>query len=302
MSSVSSQAELLHTSIYTKKNEEQIFNIISSTSLSDRISISRYYKGAYDTSLFSDLESKIGGDFGYCAAQCFLSPIEFCLHHLKLGLNKSKEETVFEILTSKNSDELKIIEKVYKMDTGLDLRAELSKKFKGTISKNLLLLFDTPRSTNTNPRKNECERLAKVLGETDFKNWVEDEKLFKEIFVQKSPEELVLIARYYYKNTGHNMSEIIDKKLKGNNQKLIKEILYNNIMPHELFAEKVNLAIKGLGTNEELLTRVLVSRCEIDMPLIKEMYEYKYNVEMKKDIEDDTSGMYMKICLFLAGK
>ena len=29
----------------------------------------------------SDIQSKIGGDFGYLAAQMFLSPIEFCLHH-----------------------------------------------------------------------------------------------------------------------------------------------------------------------------------------------------------------------------
>ena len=302
MSSISSQAELLHSSIFTKKNEEQIFNIIASTTLSDRISISRYYKGAYDSSLFSDLQSKIGSDFGYCAGQCFLSPIEFCLHHLKLGLKKDDETTIFEILTSRTSEELKIIEKVYKMDTGLDLRAELSKKFKGIISRNLLLLFDIQRSTNTNPRKNECERLGKLLAETDIKNWVEDEKIFKEIFVQKSPEELVLIARYYYKNTENNITDIIDKKLKGNNQKLIKEKLYNNIMPHELFAEKINSAIKGLGTNEELLSRVLVSRCEIDMPLIREIYEYKYNIELKKDIEDDTSGIYMKLCIFLAEK
>ena len=301
MSSISSQAELLYASIFTKKNEEQIYKIITNNTLSDRISISRYYKGAYDSSLFSDIQSKIGGDFGYCAGQMFLSPIEFCLHHLKLGLKKN-DDTVFEILTSKNSEELKIIEKIYKMDTGLDLKNEISKKFKGIISKNLLLLFDIPRSINTNPRKNECERLSKLLAETEIKNWVEDEKIFKEIFVQKSPEELVLIARYYYKTTGNNMLEIIDKKLKGKNQKLIKELLYNNIMPHELFAEKINSAIKGLGTDEETLTRVLVSRHEIDMPLIREIYEYKYNVEMIKDIEDDTSGMYQKLCMFLAGK
>ena len=33
--------------------------------------------------------------------------------------------------------------------------------------------------------------------------------------------------------------DIIDKKTKGKNQILLREILYNNIMPHELFAEKI---------------------------------------------------------------
>ena len=68
MSSTSEQAELLHSSIFDKKNEDAIYDLITKTSLSDRISISRYYKGAYNSSLFNDINTKIGGDFGYCAA------------------------------------------------------------------------------------------------------------------------------------------------------------------------------------------------------------------------------------------
>ena len=231
----------------------------------------------------------------------FLSPIEFCLHHLKLGL-KNDYETVLEILTSKTNEELKVIEKVYKLDTGNELRNDIMKEYKGIIGKNLILMFDTARSNNSKLRKNECERLAKLLIEKEPKLWVEDEKIFKDIFLMKSPEELVLIARYYFNITKNNLIETINDKLKDKNQLLLKEILFNNIMPHELFAEKLNLAIKGIGTNEEILSRVLVSRYEIDMPLIKEMYEYKYNISLKDHIIDDTSGMYQKLCLFLVSK
>ena len=301
MSSISEQADLLHSSLFQKKDEEAIYDLITKTSLSDRISISRYYRGAYNSSLFSDIQSKIGGDFGYLAAQMFLSPIEFCLHHLKLGLKKDFE-TVLEILTSKTNEELKVIEKVYKLDTGNDLRNDILKEYKGVIGKNLVLMFDTPRSNNSRLRKNECERLAKLLVEKEPKLWVEDEKIFKDIFLMKSPEELVLIARYYFNITGNNLAEVADKKLKDKNQLLIKEILFNNIMPHELFAEKIYSSMKGIGTNEEKLSRALVSRCEIDMPLIREMYEYKYNSPMKEDIIGDNSGMYQKLCVYLAEK
>ena len=301
MSSISEQVDLLHSSLFKKKNEETIYDLITKTSLSDRISISRYYRGAFNSSLFSDIQSKIGGDFGYLAAQMFLSPIEFCLHHLKLGLKKDFE-TVLEILTSKTNDELKVIEKVYKLDTGNDLRNDILKEYKGVIGKNLVLMFDTVRSNNSRLRKNECERLAKLLVEKEPKLWVEDEKIFKDIFLMKSPEELVLIARYYFNITGNNLAEVADKKLKDKNQLLIKEILFNNIMPHELFAEKIYSSMKGIGTNEEKLSRALVSRCEIDMPLIREMYEYKYKTPMKEDIIGDNSGMYQKLCVYLAEK
>ena len=96
--------------------------------------------------------------------------------------------------------------------------------------------------------------------------------------------------------------DVIEKKTKGKNQMLLKEILYNNIMPHELFAEKIYLAIKGAGTDEDTLSRALVSRCELDMAAIRDMYQTKYKIVMKDDIIDDTSGSYQKLCVFLGEK
>ena len=106
----------------------------------------------------------------------------------------------------------------------------------------------------------------------------------------------------YLKITGNNLMDIIDKKTKGKNQILLREILYNNIMPHELFAEKIYLAVKGAGTNEEILSRALVSRCELDMAAMRDIYLTKYKVAMKEDIIGDTSGSYQKICIFLSEK
>jgi hypothetical protein len=299
--SVSELAEKLHTNLYGPKKDDIILQITMNTNISNRISISQYYKAAYEKSLFEDIKSKISGDFGYCAAQMFLTPLEFCLHHLKIGLKKGNE-CAFEMLTSKTPEELKIIENAYRRSTGNELKDDIKKVFSGSVGNNLLNLFDTPRLSNPKPRKNECEKYANKLIEKDPKNWVDDESLFKEIFIQRSPEELILIARFYLKSTGNNLLDVIEKKIKGKQQMLLKEILYNNIMPHELFAEKIYLAIKGAGTNEEILTRALVSRCELDMPLMREIYQFKYNISMKDDIIGDTSGSYQTLCVSLSEK
>ena len=301
MSNISETAENLHAILYGKKSDDVVLNAVMSNNLQNRIAIAQYYKATYETSLFDDIKNKISGDFGYCAAQMFLSPLEFCIHHLKLGLKKGNE-CVMEMLTSKTPEELKIIEDAYRKDTGKELKTDITKTFGGAIGKDLLNLFTTKRISNPKPNKRECEKYANKLAETDIKNWTEDENLFKEIFIQRSPEELILIARYYLKNTGNNLIDIIEKKVKGKNQTLLKEILYNNIMPHELFAEKIYLAIKGAGTNEEILSRALVSRCELDMAAMRDIYLTKYKVAMKEDIIGDTSGSYQKICIFLSEK
>ncbi len=98
------------------------------------------------------------------------------------------------------------------------------------------------------------------------------------------------------------MIDTIEKKTKGKSQSLLKEIIYNNIMPHELFAEKAYLAMKGLGTDEEMLSRALVSRCELDMPAMRDIYLTKYKANLKDEIIGDTSGEYQKLCVFLCEK
>ena len=299
--STSELASKLYSNLYGAKKDDIILDIAKSYNLQNRIAIAQYYKAAYNKTLFDDITSKIGGDFGNCVALMFLTPLEFCIHNLKIGLKKSNE-CVFEMLTSKTPDELKIIENAYKRNTGKELKADITKTFSGAIGNNLLNLFEVPRTTNTNPNVNECDIYAKKLMDKEPKYWTEDENLFKEIFIQRSPEELILIARCFLKKTGNNLMDVIEKKSKGKHQILLKEILYNNIMPHELFAEKIYYAIKGVGTDEDVLSRVLVSRSELDMPLMREIYQFKYNITMKEDIIGDTSGSYQKICVHLSEK
>ena len=301
MSLISKYAEILHENITDKKNEDSILEIITKTDLKTRIQISQYYKATYNNSLFDDIYSKIGGDFGYCAAQLFLSPLEFCIHHLKKGLDKSNECTI-EQLTSKTNEELKLIEDSFNKLTGKDLKKEILKTYKGSVGNNLVNLWEIKRIINTNPDAKECENYANILAKNNPKNWLEYENIFKDIFIQRSPEELILIARYYLKITGNNLLDDIENKLAGNAKLLLKEILFNNIIPQELFAEKICLSIKGLGTDEEMLSRVLVSRSELDMAEIRDIYKKKYHNDLKEDIIGDTSGAYQKLCIFLSEK
>ena len=58
-------------------------------------------------------------------------------------------------------------------------------------------------------------------------------------------------------------------------------------------------AIKGWGTNDKMLIRVLVSRCDVDLLNIMEAYQKLYGKSMYDDIKNDTSGDYRKILLEL---
>ncbi|EPS60449.1 hypothetical protein M569_14354 [Genlisea aurea] len=72
--------------------------------------------------------------------------------------------------------------------------------------------------------------------------------------------------------------------------------------PHETFDHQVvRSSIVGLGTDEDSLSRAIVTRAEIDLMNIKEAYLKEYKVSMEDDVIGDTSGDYKNFLLSLLG-
>ena len=233
----------------------------------------------------------------------FLSPVDYDVQQLKTSFKgfSIDEGVIFEILTSRSYEMLQEINKLYKVQNGKEIRQEIEKNFGNPFKKNLITLLNTQRNVNSHPDKAQCERDAEILYSTQETNWSNDD-IFNNIFALKSPEELVLIGRYYYRKTGVTLIDAIEKKMSGKVKTFFRELLYNVILPAELFAEKIYEAIKGIGTNTTILNRVLATRNEIDMPEIRELYFWKYKVNMKDDIIGDTSGNYQNLCVYLSEK
>ena len=296
------EAERLHTALFGKNREETCLDIVINNDLEHRLLIAKKYGEVFGHPLYEDMKSKLSGHFKELCGYCFLTPMEFNAKMLKRGFKglSVDDQLIFEILADHTLEEYKQIQDAYRVETKKELTKDLEKNFSGAIRKNLLNMIKTERRTNENPDKAQCEKLADLLINSGEKNWIEDENIFRDVFLLTSPEEMVLVGRYYHQKTGNILIDVIEKKFSGKNKNLLRELLFAIVIPHELFAEKIYNSIKGLGTNTALLNRVLASRRGVDMPQIKEIYQWKYNVTLKEDIMGDTSGMYQKLCLYVA--
>ena len=74
-------------------------------------------------------------------------------------------------------------------------------------------------------------------------------------------------------------------------KKAFKAIVYTMLSPSEYFTIRVKDAIKGFGTNDNLLMRVLISKDEIDMHQFKSFYSKLYGKNMVSDIKTDIGGI-----------
>ncbi len=112
----------------------------------------------------------------------------------------------------------------------------------------------------------------------------------------------MFIAREYHRENGNTLMKAIDDEFSGDIRKLIKTVFYANISPSEYFATRIRDALKGLKTNIKILNRVVITRNEIDMKIIKEYYKLLYQRDMVEDIKNDTSEDYRKLLLAIIDK
>jgi len=64
-------------------------------------------------------------------------------------------------------------------------------------------------------------------------------------------------------------------------------MLLVNTLTHRpcYFAERLQAAMKGWGTDDDALVRLIVSRCEIDLANIKAEYERMYSRTLYSDVK-----------------
>ena len=278
--------------IATKRNHKQ------------RLKIRQAYKTMFGRDLMEDLKKDLSGNYQKTMLALFTEPIEYdvdCLKDAVKGLG-TDEDCLIEILASRPGWYINKIKKKYKEKYKNELEEDIKGDTSGNFRKLLVSLLQCNRSTNQTPDIDECGKIANELYKAGEDKTGTDESTFRKYFALSSPHELLVISREYHKLTGNLLTKAVDKEFSGDIKKLLNTILYVQISPSEYFATRIREAVHGAGTNEKILTRVIVTRSEIDLPIMNQYYKQLYGKDMLKDIEDDVSGDYKKLLLALCNK
>ena len=159
----------------------------------------------------------------------------------------------------------------------------------------LIALLQGNRSMNLNPDPNMCQNDAQMLYNAGEGRWGTDESTFIRIFSQRSAAEMAMINDCYTRLRGKGLLKAIDKEFSGDIKRLLETVLGGLIDPAGYFAKRIRESVKGLGTCDSKLVRVIISRSEIDLGRIKQAYQTIYGRDMLHDVRDDTSGYYKEI-------
>ena len=282
-------------------DEATLIKVVANRTNRQRQVIKDQYKAAFGRDLISDLKSELHGKMEDAFVALFTNPVEFDADSLRDAMKGAgtNEDTLIEIIASRDNQQLAAIKQCYNAKYKRNLEDDIKSETHGTLQHLLIALLQGKRSFNPNPDQARCAAIAKEIFDAGEAKLGTDESVFNKYFVSLSPIEMACVAQHYHKLTGHTILEAIDKEFHGDSKKALRTIVYATLSPSEYFATRVKDAIKGFGTKDTLLIRILVSRDEIDMPQIKQYYKQLYGKDMVQDIKSDISGDYQKLMVEL---
>ncbi|XP_054994964.1 annexin A3 [Sorex araneus] len=283
-------------------DEKALIDILTERSNAQRQLIVKEYEAAYEKRLKDDLKGDLSGYFEHLLVALVTPPAVFDAKQLKKSMKGTgtDENTLIEILTTRTSSQLKEISQayytVYKKSLGDDISSETS----GDFRKALLTLADGRRDESLKVDEHLAKTDAQILYDAGENKWGTDEDKFTEILCLRSFPQLKRTFDEYRNISQKDIEDSIRGELSGHFEDLLLAIVHCARNTPAFLAEKLHGALKGAGTDEFTLNRIMVSRSEIDLLDIRAEFKKNYGYSLYSAIESDTSGDYevtlLKIC------
>ncbi|XP_034527536.1 annexin A3 isoform X2 [Ailuropoda melanoleuca] len=212
----------------------------------------------------------------------------------------TSEHALIEILTTRTSRQMKEISQAYYTAYKKSLGDDISSETSGDFRKALLTLADGRRDESLKVDEQLAKKDAQILYNAGENRWGTDEDKFTEILCLRSFPQLKLTFDEYRNISQKDIEDSIKGELSGHFEDLLLAIVHCARNMPAFLAERLHQALKGAGTDEFTLNRIMVSRSEMDLLDIRAEFKKHYGYSVYSAIKSDTSGDYeitlLKIC------
>jgi hypothetical protein len=294
----------IHDLLFANPVDEMTFSdILCATTNEERQLIRGFYKKSYGHPIQNDFKAQLKDNLRQLSIDMFDTPYEYDARELHTALNSltNDDSVIIEIFSSRPSTYLDIVDKAYNNFYKISLKEEVKKQCGGEFADFLIALMEVERPNEQTISGSDAYDYAEELKNGGLTGAGTDVEKFKNIFVDKSREDLILISRAYYEKSKKNLYDAIENEVPGKNRSLLKAIIFAIITPAQFFAKKIAKA--RISNDNNTIRRVLISRSEIDMYAIRDYYYMENNNELRNDIQDeDSEDVYGAILINLSLK
>lgn len=283
-------------------NEAAIIEVLAHRTIAQRQRIKEAYKQIVGKDMADDLSSELSGNFrSVVLGLLMLAPV-YDAYELRNAMKGAgtEEACLIDILASRSNEEITTINSFYKKEYG-SLEDDVTGDTSGMFQRVLVSLLTAGRDESNKVDEAKAVQDAKEIFEAGEARWGTDEVKFLTVLCVRNRSHLLRVFDEYKKVSGREIEESIKREMSGSLEDVFLAIVKCIRSKPAFFAERLYKSMKGLGTTDSVLIRIMVSRAEIDMLDIKAEFQKMYGKTLYSFIKGDTSGDYRKILLELCG-
>uniref|UniRef100_A0A8U7NUZ5 Annexin n=1 Tax=Corvus moneduloides TaxID=1196302 RepID=A0A8U7NUZ5_CORMO len=274
-------------------DEDAIIETLTKLNVSQRQQVLITYKSTIGRDLIDDLKSELSGNFERVIVGLMTPTTMYDVHELRRAL---KEVLWFcELLVTDLLCVCALAE--YGSTLEDDIVSDTSSVFRRV----LVSLATGNRDEGTFVDEALAQQDAQCLYEAGEKKWGTDEVQFMSILCTRNRCHLLRVFDVYRGIANKDITESIKSEMSGDLEDALLAVVKCLRNKPAYFAERLYKSMKGLGTDDSTLIRVMVSRSEIDMLYIRREFLAMYGKSLHSFIKGDCSGDYRKVLLRLCG-
>lgn len=283
--------------------EKTLIEVLTQRSNAQRQLICKAYHQTTGRTLADDLKGDTRGDFEDILVALITPPAQFdCKEFMRAikGVGTT-ESTLIEIFASRSNSQIKALSDAYLAETGKALLQDLKSEVSGDFGKTLLVLAEGKRDESKNVDAAKAKADAKILYEAGEKKWGTDESKFIDVLCHRSVPQLRQTLVEYKNLSGKTLQQSIESEMSGKLEDVLVAIVKCVKSVPAYMAERLHEGMKGVGTTESILTRIMVCRSEIDLLDIRAEYKKLYGCSLYSAIQSDVGGDYGQCLKLLCG-
>jgi len=299
MQSPLDDAKSIHKAIYgIGTDEATIIQIFGTRSREELVQIRLAYETEYpNTSFLNDVKEDCGGSFGEALISLATPLTELKTNYLFRSMQgvATKDKALIDVLAFSTNEEIQAINQTYQTLYKKSLEEVLNEETAGNFRKALLELIKAERGVDEIDSGEKAKKDAETLYHSGEKRFGTDDDSFIRVLTKSSQPHLSGVSAHYQQAYGKSLVAAIQNETSGDYRDLLKALATPK---KEWYAERLNSAIRGIGTHDLRLIYMMTSVDRAERKSIAEFYDSKHK-SLKDDISGDLSGDYLNLMLKL---
>jgi len=284
-------------------DEDAVIKILGNHNWQQRMEIAESYKAAYGASLIDDMKSELTGDFEDVTVAMLTEPVVLYAQEIHEAISGAgtDETTLVEVLATKTNEELERIKEKYKELYEVEMEEDLASDTSGYFRRLMISLVSAGRQEDiyANVDYDKAREDAQKFLDAGESRWGTDEEDLNAILCLRSRPQLKLTFREFEDLAGKTIEESIADECSGDLQEGYLAVVESIKDESAFFAKRIRDCVEGLGTKDSHLIRIIVTRSEVDMEEIDQIYTTNYETSLAETIESECSGDYKRMLLAL---